>query len=35
MYDLHKQIYFYKVLNINEHSNMETDSTLKINETKW
>lgn len=34
MRDHHKQIYFHKVLNINEHPNLEACSTLKINENK-
>lgn len=35
MRDHHKQTYFHKVLNINEHPNLEACSTLKINENKW
>ena len=35
MHDHHKQTYFHKVLNINEGSNLEASSTLKINENKW
>lgn len=34
MHDHPKQKYFHKVLNINEHSNVETHFMLKINETK-